>query len=85
MEANEARVNVTWNGENGELPDPVFFDSTDTDIRGMVTEAVRSGGVPGIPADANADFQDFVLSRFPANEARPYNLIVVRPKTPFGV
>jgi hypothetical protein len=82
--ATDARVNVTYAGENGDLPDPVHFDSTDGDIRMWVTEAVANGGVPGIPADPGADFTDFVVDRFAANAERPYNLIQVRPKTPFG-
>jgi hypothetical protein len=82
--ANEARVNVTWKGQNGDLPDTVARDSTDADVRQWVTEAVRTGGVPGINADARADFSDFVIDRFAPNDARPYNLIQVRPKVPFG-
>ncbi len=46
---DEARVNVTFGGQNGDLPDPVFYDSTDGDIRAMVTEAIRDGSIPGIP------------------------------------
>lgn len=82
--ATDARVNVTYAGENGDLPDPVHFDSTDGDIRQWVTEAVVNGGVPGIPATPNADFTDFVVDRFAATEDVPYNRIMVRPKTPFG-
>ncbi len=81
---NEARVNVTYAGQNGELPDPVSFDATDGDIKMWVAETIRGGGVAGIPAAQNADFTDFVVDRFEANEARPYRLIQVRPKTPFG-
>ena len=80
----EARVNVTFDGQNGDLPDAVFYDSTDGDIRAMVTEAVQNGNVPGIPARADADFGDFVVDRFTSTEVRPYNLIQLRPKTPFG-
>jgi hypothetical protein len=80
----EARVNVTYGGQNGDLPDPVSYDATDGDVKGWVTEAVRAGGIPGIPATADADFRDFVVDRFPTNETRPYNLIQLRPKTPFG-
>jgi len=80
----EARVNVTYSGQNGDLPDPVFFDSTDGDVRAWVTEAVRNGSIPGIPAVGDADFGDFVVDRFASTEARPYNLIQLRPKTPFG-
>ena len=80
----EARVNVTYQGQNGELRDPVFFQSTDGDVKNWVTEAIRNGGVPGIGADANADFRDYVVDRFGPTEARPHNLIQIRPKTAFG-
>ena len=80
----EARVNVTWAGSNGDMPAPVPRDSGEGDIKQWVTEAVVNGSVPGIPADANADFSDFVVDRFPPTEARPYNAIFLRPKTPFG-
>lgn len=80
---NEARVNVTFGGSNGDLPDPVSFDAPDGDIKGWVTEAVRGGGVPGIDADPDADFRDFVIDRFAAKDDLP-NRLVVRPKTPFG-
>jgi len=84
IQETEARVNVTYSGQNGDLPDPVYFDSTDGDVRAWVTEAVQNGSVPGIPATGDADFGDFVVDRFSATEARPYNLIQLRPKTPFG-
>jgi len=80
----QARVNVTWQGQNGDLPDPVSFDANDGDVKTWVTEAVRGGNVPGIRADRAANFHDFVVDRFTATEARPYNLIQLRPKTPFG-
>ena len=81
----EARVNITYGGKNGDLPDPVMFQSADGDIKTWVTEAVRNGGVPGLEAVPIADFGNFVIDRFAASEARPYNLIQVRPKTPFGL
>ena len=81
---NEARVNVTFGGANGDLPDPVSFDSTDANVKAMVGEALRTGGIPGLQADPDADLSDYVVDRFRANEARPYNLVQMRPKTPFG-
>lgn len=83
MEANEAQVNITWDKQNGDLPDPVNYDSTDGDVLQWVTEAVRTGGVPGIVADEQADFDGFVVERFPAEDDLP-NRLVVRPKVPFG-
>lgn len=81
--AHEARVNITWAGQNGDLPDPVAFDATDGDVKQWVSEAVR-GGIPGIRADPAINLQDFVVDRFNSTDARPYNLIQIRPKTPFG-
>jgi hypothetical protein len=81
---NEARVNVTFGGQNGDLPDPVNYTASDTEIKGWVAEAVRTGSIPSIPAAPAADFSDFVVDRFEATEARPYRAIFVRPKTPFG-
>jgi hypothetical protein len=81
---NEARVNVTWEGQNGDMPAPVARDSGDGDIKAWVTEAVQNGSIPGIAVDANANFTDFVVDRFDASAARPFNLIQIRPKTPFG-
>lgn len=84
IQPHEARVNVTFAGANGDLPDPVAFDATDADVKQMLTEALRTGGVPGIPARADANLADFVVDRFPPTDVRPYNLLQLRPKTPFG-
>lgn len=81
---DEARVNVTWNRQNGDLPDPVPLDSANGDILGFVTEAVRNGDVPGIGADANANFQNFMVERIAPSDAYPHHRILVRPKTAFG-
>lgn len=80
----DARVNVTYQGQNGDLPDPVSVDAGEGDIKQWVTEALRTGGIPGIPADPNADLRDFMVERFTPTETRPNNLISIRPKTPFG-
>ena len=82
--ASEARVNITWNGSNGDLEATVNRDATDGDIKQWVAEAIRSGSVPGIPADPAVDLTDFVIDRFGPTEARPYALLVTRPKVPFG-
>ena len=85
LAAHQARLNNTWSGTNGDLPDPVPFDSGDADVKTGAAEAVRGGNVPGINADAAVDFGDFIVDRFPAGEEVPYNRLFLRPKTPFGV
>ena len=84
IEPHQARVNVTWAGQNGDLPDPVNFDATDGDIKQWLTEAIRNGSVPGIQADPNANLTDFVVDRFAPTDARPFQMLSLRPKTPFG-
>ena len=82
MEPN-ARLNVTFSGSNGDYPDPVDFDANDGDLKQVATEAIRTGYIPGIPADANVDLTDFVVDRFPATDGLPARCLI-RPKTPFG-
>ncbi len=84
MEAYEARVNVTYKGQNGDLPDPVNFEATNGDVLGWAAEAIRTGGIPGIATDPGVNLADFVVDRFEPTEARPWNLLQIRPKTPFG-
>ncbi len=84
LENTEARVNITYAGQNGDLPDTVYVQATDAEIRAWATEAVRLGSIPGIHAIRSANFSGYVVDRFAATHTRPYNLIQLRPKTPFG-
>ena len=79
----EARLNITYDGENTDLPDAIRYDATDQEILGWAAEALQNG-TPGIPAKPNANLTDFVVDRFDSNEAIPYNRVMIRPKTPFG-
>lgn len=79
---NMARLNITWAGQNADLPDPIDRDLDDATVKALATEAVV-GGVPGIEADQNANFTDFVVDRFQATGDLPAR-VMVRPKTPFG-
>ncbi len=83
--ADQARLNITYGGQNGELRDPIPYASSDADIIRWATEAVQNGDIAGIGAHADASFRDFVVQRFTPTEERPYNLIFLRPKTPFGM
>jgi hypothetical protein len=84
MNAWEARVNITWAGQNGELPDPAAFDASDAEVRAWAAEAIRTGAVAGITADPRVNLADFVVDRFPASADIPMNRLFIRPKTPFG-
>jgi hypothetical protein len=83
---NEARVNITFRNTNGDLPDPVLFDTPDANVRTMLEEAIRTGGVPGVPADANVDLSGYIVERLAmdATKDRPVNMLLMRPKTEFG-
>jgi hypothetical protein len=80
----EARVTVTHQGQTLDLPDTVAYNLPDTNIKFMVQEVFRTGGIPNFATDPQANFDDYVVERCPAIEARPYNLITVRPKVTFG-
>ena len=80
-----SRLNVTYLGQNGDLPDPILNDMNHDDVIRMTEEAIRTGGIPGIPADPNVRLADFVVDKpFPPTESRPYWLRTVRPKTAYG-
>ncbi len=84
MENDEAKVNVTYQGQNGDLNDPVYAEGSDAEIKTWVCEALQSGSVAGVGVHTNADLADFVVDRYQPTEERPYTLIQVRPKAPFG-
>lgn len=79
-----ARVDVTYGGQQSELPDPVPLDFAEGDLKQAVTEALRAGDIPGLGSHPDADLTDYVVKRYPPHEQRPYNRIELRPKTPFG-
>lgn len=78
-----ARLNVTYAGQNGDLPDPVQFDATEANIKHVAEESLRDGYIPGIEPIADVDLSDFVVDRFPATDDLPPR-IMIRPKVPFG-
>ena len=81
---DQARLNITWQGQNGDLPDPVPWDGADGDLKQMAAEAIQTGYIPGIEADANVNFTDFVVDRFASNDEVTFNRLSLRPKTPLG-
>jgi hypothetical protein len=84
LQPDQARLNITWAGNNGDLPEPVSYDATDEDIKTWAAEAVRGGHIPGIPAAEDVAFHDFIVDRFPATPDVGFNRLFLRPKTPFG-
>lgn len=83
LSSDEARLGITWKGEYGELPDPISYGASDDTIRQWATEAISTGGVPGISADRDVDFSLFVVDRYPAKADR-HATIQLRAKVPFG-
>lgn len=84
IKKDEARLNITHNGQNGELPDPILWDRDDAQVINIATEAVRGGSVPGITPDVTVNFSNYKVQRFPAEDDLP-NRIHIRPAVPFGV
>jgi len=81
---NEAKVNLSWGGQNYDLSNPVPLDITDADLKGVLSEVIRAGG-DGIPADQDVGpMANFVVERLGPTARRPHNLIMVQPKTEFG-
>jgi hypothetical protein len=85
VDVHLAKFTITYQGQQGDLPDFVSFDASDEDLKQMALESVRQGYIPGIDAAPDADFTDFRVDRYPARPDVPYNRISLRPKTPFGV
>lgn len=81
---HQARLNITWSGQNGDLLDPVPYNATDSQLKALAEEAISGGSVPGIRRDHRADLTDFVVDRFPARGQVGHNRVFLRPKTPFG-
>lgn len=82
--AGFARLNITIQGYQGDLPDPVPANASDQELRTMAQEVVRGGSVPGIPAIPNASFEHFVVDRFAPAEDVPFARLSLRPKVPLG-
>jgi len=85
IEIHEAQVRVTYDGQQGDLPDPVPFDATDAQVRTWAAEALRTGlaGIDAQPDLAAGALDDFVVDRYPAKDDLP-NRLMLRPKVPFG-
>lgn len=79
-----AYVNVTFNNLNGELPDPVVATATPNDVKAWVAEALRTGGIRGIPAQEDPDLTGYKVDPPSFSEARQALVMFVRPGTPFG-
>lgn len=82
--ANEARLNVTYDGQNADLNEAVPFGASDAEIKAWAREAIMGGAFGVLRARGPVDLSDFVVDRFPANAKIPENRIFLRPITPFG-
>jgi len=84
LRPTEARLNVTFNGQNGDMPAPVPFNASDQELRAWAFEALANGDIPGIARMPRMNDATMVVDRFPATDTIPYNRIFLRPQTPFG-
>ena len=66
---DQATLNVTWAGNNGDLPDAVSYDSSDADLKQVASEAIRTGYIPGVDADPRV--VDFRTALQVVNGAHP--------------
>lgn len=84
--ADEARVNITFGGQNADLPQPVSRLASPADVKRWVEEALRTGSVPGMPAVASGEtFDGFTVDPLMEPiEGRPYAMFAFRPQTKFG-
>jgi len=91
VQPNEARVIVTYvEGDTFDLPRPVIYDgSSEDDFKRWAVEMMRGGGIPGRPADPEAELDDYKVERLPRSAnaepgQRDFNLVLIRPKTGYG-
>jgi hypothetical protein len=84
IDTDMARLNITYQGFNGDLSQLVPDDSTDTEVREMATEVVRNEGIGGDSPHPDADFSHFAVERFPPKDGESNPVIMVRPKVPLG-
>lgn len=84
LRPTEARLNLTFDGKNGDLVEPVPFGASDAELKAWAREALIGGSIPGFTVRGRVELADYVVDRFPANAQIPYNRIFLRPSTPFG-
>lgn len=81
---HEARLNVTFDGRNADLPEPIPFAASDAEIKAWAREAIAAGALGAPRAGGRVDLTGFVIDRFPATAKVPENRVFLRPITPFG-
>ncbi len=79
-----AILNITWNGVSAEASVNLDYAVSDSDVKRIALELMRSGGIPGLqvatlPTDA---FEHYVVDRFDTPEGG--ERLFLRPKVPFG-
>lgn len=79
-----AILNITYNGVSFDCPQHVDERVTDTDVRRIAVEVLRTGEVRGLHFAHLADraFDDFIVDRLAGTQGE--SRIYLRPKVPFG-
>lgn len=89
--SDEAWVTVTYKeADTFDLPRPVpFTHATKEQWRAWAQEMMRTGGIPGRPADPRADLSNFSVEPVPRPTTQhpgghDFNRVLIRPKTDYG-
>lgn len=79
-----AILNITYNGLSVDYPFAVDNHVSDTDVRRIAVEVVRSGEIDGLQIAnlAPNTFDNYVVDRL--GSAKGNARIYLRPKVPFG-
>ena len=82
--SDRAIVSVTWQGAHGALPDSIAAQTPTLEVLMMLEEAIRTGGIPGIPADLRVDLTDYTIDRPQVAGGDSPQRLIARPKTDYG-
>ena len=79
-----ATLNITYDGMSADYDMAIDYSVSDTDIRRIAVEVIRSGGVRGLHlANLRDDaFDHYVVDRMQSPQGQ--QRIYLRPKVPFG-
>lgn len=80
-----ATLNITYNGLSVDYPFDLEYRISDSDVRRIAVEVIRSGEIKGLHIANLADnvFVNYIVDRFDTPQGG--QRIFLRPKVPFGM